>query len=1020
MLVGYASHVWSLVRPANAQWLVGPESGWAMTIADSRAQHVDAVPEAMDVPLHAPAFVGRARELAAITSALEDVQALVLIEGEAGIGKSRVLEQVLVQDVVRDRHVLLAVCPPVREPFPLGPVVDALRGTLRTVTDLRLSPLAGALRPLFPEWAADLPPAPEPMDDREAVRHRLLAALLELIGLLGVDVLVLEDAHWADSSTLELLMMLRATSAGGVSMILTYRPEDVAEDSLLRRLTSLRARGATELRVELTPLTTDESGELVASMFRAERVSREFAEFLRDATEGLPLALEESVRLLRDRHDIVHKDGNWARVTMDDLRVPPTVRDSVLERVARLAPDAQRLLEAAAAVGKPLEPDLLTDIAGIGEAHARPCLAAAMASRLLVEVSPGRVGFRHALAAKAVYEAVPMPERRHLHRAAGQALERLDPQPVFELARHFRVARDIYSWSRYGEAAAKLALESGDDQTATSILLGLLAEAGHPAGRQGSLARALGDAAVGGRSLLGETDDRVIDVLRTTLARADLAPAARGEIQFLLGRFLLQKGRLSDGCAELECSLPDLEHHPVFAARAMLLLARVSLVTHSVRQRKELIHRSDAVVARVSAESDRIPLKLDRSLALLELGERVGWQVVEVLPAAPKTWSTRLDVARGYDNLAFHAVIWGKYREATSFLGIAVTLIDSDDNSRERPLNSINRAHLDYHTGNWAALAPTITSLENFPAVSSVIRSEATVLRGLLALAGGDIQAAEETLSSVLGSSSDPAIDYDALTSTAALARLRLVRGEKEEAAAISQPPVETVRRTGVWLGAIDILPAHVEALVGIGSIDRARCLVCEFAGWLEGRDVPAAEVALEACRARLSAGSGDIRIGAEQFARAAEMWAALPCPYEELLARERQGRYLLEIGERERAVAVLTDARRRLTELGARWDADRIALLLRRHGVEVPRAWRGGRRGYGDQLSPRELEVARLVADGMTNREVGEVLFISPRTVDRHLAGAMRKLGVHSRTALAKVAATDGLPDGDCDATTT
>jgi len=90
------------------------------------------------------------------------------------------------------------------------------------------------------------------------------------------------------------------------------------------------------------------------------------------------------------------------------------------------------------------------------------------------------------------------------------------------------------------------------------------------------------------------------------------------------------------------------------------------------------------------------------------------------------------------------------------------------------------------------------------------------------------------------------------------------------------------------------------------------------------------------------------------------------------------------------------------LHERSAAWDADRIAKLLRSRGVEVARAWRGGRRGYGDRLSPREQEVAHLVAQGLTNRRVAQELFLSPRTVDRHLSAAMRKLGVTTRTALA------------------
>ncbi|MEV4249001.1 LuxR C-terminal-related transcriptional regulator [Streptosporangium canum] len=97
----------------------------------------------------------------------------------------------------------------------------------------------------------------------------------------------------------------------------------------------------------------------------------------------------------------------------------------------------------------------------------------------------------------------------------------------------------------------------------------------------------------------------------------------------------------------------------------------------------------------------------------------------------------------------------------------------------------------------------------------------------------------------------------------------------------------------------------------------------------------------------------------------------------------------------------MLSETQRRLRDLGASWDADRVAHLLRGHGVQVARPWRGGRKGYGERLSPREEEIVDLLALGWTNKKIAESLQLSPRTVERHLSAAMRKVGVSSRTAL-------------------
>jgi DNA-binding CsgD family transcriptional regulator len=128
------------------------------------------------------------------------------------------------------------------------------------------------------------------------------------------------------------------------------------------------------------------------------------------------------------------------------------------------------------------------------------------------------------------------------------------------------------------------------------------------------------------------------------------------------------------------------------------------------------------------------------------------------------------------------------------------------------------------------------------------------------------------------------------------------------------------------------------------------------------------------------------------------------------MLARERQAEALVAAGHSDEGQQVLSAQYERLFRLGARGDADRVAQRLREHGAEVPRLWRGGRRGYGNRLSPRELEVVRLVIAGKTNREISRILAKSPATVDQQLRSAMRKLKVTSRTALAVSAVEAGV----------
>lgn len=205
--------------------------------------------------------------------------------------------------------------------------------------------------------------------------------------------------------------------------------------------------------------------------------------------------------------------------------------------------------------------------------------------------------------------------------------------------------------------------------------------------------------------------------------------------------------------------------------------------------------------------------------------------------------------------------------------------------------------------------------------------------------------------------------------------------------------------------------PTYVEALIHAGRTAIAAAFVDDFAAGLGERDAPATTAAVQTCRGLVLQARQCWGPAADAHAGATEIWSALPRTYEAMLSRERQLRCRLTGAvDPEQTLADFGVLQRRLLDQGARWDADRVARLLRQHGVDVARAWRGGRRGYGDQLSPRELEVVRLVSRGLTNRQAAEVLFLSPRTVDRHLSAAMRKLDVTSRTALALAASDAGL----------
>jgi DNA-binding CsgD family transcriptional regulator/tetratricopeptide (TPR) repeat protein len=960
----------------------------------------------------ASAFVGRARELAAVAAALPAGPALVLVEGDAGVGKSRLVHEARLRAGLSDDVVLHCACPPVEPQFPLGPVLEALRR--RSVRGVELSPLAGALRQLLPEWTDDLPPAPEPLPDPMATRHRLLRALTEVVDRLRIQVLLVEDGQWADPATIELLLTMASSPSTSLRLVLTYRPREVPEDSLLLRLTSHSEPHLAQVRVALGPLTVAEVGELVGATFDTARVSPGFVEFLHTRTAGVALAVEESLALLHERGDIVWRGGGWSRRTLEELQVPPTVRDSVLERVQRLAAEARPVLQAAAVLSAPADEPVLAAVADLDPVDARDGLARALEAGLLHEVRPGHFAFGHVLASRAVEEAMPISERRRLHRRAAEVLRESTPEPIARLSRHYREAHDVAAWSTYAEAAARLALESGDDRTAVEQLLDLLTSATHPLDRRIRITRALGDAAAWGVAGLGELGGRVTGALRATLADDAVEPKSRGELRLLLGRLLLQLGEFDDAAAQTAAAIPDLTGRPELAVRAMISLSWPRGRSWPTAKHLEWLHRATDLLPDLPPGPERTTLEVDRASALLMLGEQEGWAAAEALLDRTGSLVERRQIARCLMNMGHVAIAWGRDGDARRQLDEAVVLMRST--GYERLLNSaaLTIAYLDWLGGRWDGLAERIEAVIDAEDTLPEARLEARQTRAMLQLARGDRSPAEAELRTVVAEMTRRGIIDAMMAPTAVLSQLLLHDGSLEEALQVSQPAIQTLVAKDLWLWGASIALVHTQALVDAGDPAGAADLVEQFTRGLGDRAAPAPRAALLACRGIVAGGDGDIDSACDYLTRAAESWAALPRPHEELLTRERLGRSQLRAGQTSEATETLVAVQQRLHDLGARWDADRVAHQLRQLGVDVARVWRGGRRGYGNELSPRELEVARLVAQGLTNRQVATALFLSPRTVDRHLSAVMRKLDVHSRTAVALAITEAGLMDDD------
>lgn len=511
----------------------------------------------------------------------------------------------------------------------------------------------------------------------------------------------------------------------------------------------------------------------------------------------------------------------------------------------------------------------------------------------------------------------------------------------------------------------------------------------------------------------------LMDALRLVLDTGGPTRSEAGEIRFHVARLLQQMELFEESRIEMERALPDLGHDPAKAARAMIFLGLpYGTTTPAAEHLKWLRRVSRAPIS--MAPGDRLSVRVGRASALLVLGEEEGWAEAALVGDDAPTTAERQQIMTGQLNIGHMALVWGRYPEARRALTVATGLADRYQYRKLHRMGQVTLAQLDWLTGAWDGLADRAASLAgDEELLQPVSRLAAAMITGLLWAARGDLDRADDCLRRVLEQADRHGGAEYSIEPAGALAGLRLGAGRIDDALRLTDGPIRFLEHKGTWIWATEVAPVRCEALVLAGRDDEARELTGALAAGLRDRRAPCPHAALSACRAILARSEGDPLGAAALFARAAEAWQAISRPYDALLSRERQAGCLLRADRSDEALPVLTETFRGLSALGARGDAERVMRTLRASGVGVKRpSWHGGRRSYGNELSPRELEVVRLLVGGRTNREIAGVLILSPKTVARHVEGAMRKLDVSSRTALAvKVVEAGVVADSPADA---
>jgi DNA-binding CsgD family transcriptional regulator len=974
-------------------------------------------------------FVGRTEELARLAGALDAAaggsRRVVLVAGEAGVGKTRLVEELSDRARADGAVAALGGCVDVSGGLPFAPFAEALRRVLRSADpEVRDRWIPPASRAEMARLVPDLGPDEEPAGDAASARARLFELVLEMFARVSEEapvVLVLEDLHWADSSTRDLIRFLvRNLERERVLLVGTYRVDDVGRAHPLRPLLAELVRAGGVERIDLRPFTKGELAEQLAGIV-GHAVDPGLLEAVFARSEGNAFYAEELVAA-----------GPGAGLS-------PTLRDVLGVRIDELSEPARGVLRALAAGGRRVGDRLLAAVVELSEQARADALREAIAAQLIVlEPERGAYAFRHTLLREAVYEELLPGERVRLHAAyaaalAGDAsLAEGIAEAAAELAHHSFAAHDLEQaltasveaaelatrrWG-FGEARAhcERALELWDRVPADSRPLG---------GDRVALLRRAAEAA----NLEGD-HRRAAELVREALALVD-AQAEReraGVLYTRLGRFLWASGDSLDALRAYERAVQLVPVDPPSHARGRVLAARgqALMLTARYAESADCCREAIAIAQRTGARAVEGHAMNTLGVDLAHLGDGSG--AVEQLRAArdiAEEVGDLDDLARAHLNLADTLVgILGRPAEAVEEARVGVERCRALGLARDYgvSLQAVVAAGL-LELGRWdeaeAELRDAAAANPIEMAAVDVLHTRIPLLvgRGEFDRAGEDLARARQLTIHTI----DPQYVGPRCANEAERA---LWLGRADEARAAVDEGLDLLAGTDVT--------SHTGRLLWLGSWAEADMADRVRAQRADGR-LAESEAALDRLleRARSLAGSagtmpaflalceaesGRARRASDPSAwsRAADAWTDLERPYPAAYAHWRQAEALLGERRGRDAEPILREAHATAQRLRAAPLARELESLARRARMSLAAATESPPPppDAAHELTPRELEVLALVAAGRTNREIAEALFVSEKTAGHHVSSILRKLGVRSRVEAAGAAQRLGLVD--------
>ena len=974
----------------------------------------------------ASSFVGRAEQLdrleQALRSAQQGIPTTVLVGGEAGIGKTRLIGEFTARARERGALVLEGACLELgQHGLPYAAVSEALRGLDGALAPAELGRLAGEDLPdlarVVPGLRGEPSETPGGEDGSASVSQlRLFEAVLGLVGRLadGVPVvLVLEDVHWADASTRDLMVFLAHNLREvGVVLVVSVRTEELGRTDPLRGVLAQLGRQPQVDRIELAPFGREELAALLEDLLGAPPAAEQLDGMV-ERCEGNPFFAEE----------LLAAGGELAEL-------PEHLRDLLLLSVDGLPSGSVPMLRLIAAAGGEASHGLVARVIDLEAETLNEALRTAVERGVLVSRAGAEAYvFRHALLTEAVYSTLLPGEVEELHRRLAQAIE-VDPSlavrsAAAELAHHWHHAKDqprslaaSIDAAREAEGTTGLVEARSHLERALS-LWSQVDDAEHRAG-MGHLEVLRWAADLSHATL---DSDRAVALLEQALATGDLDPTTRGLLYQRLSVFKTGAGDYDgagQACAEAVRLIPEDPPTPE-RARVLAAYGRYLMVSTRLGEADPYV-RSALEMARVAGDR-RVEAGALVTLGtiLTNQGDERGFELLREGRALGEQLGDHETVHRSYHNEAVTRSILADHDAAIAVASAGI------DRARTR---GVGEFWVGFHTdplvgaairsGRWDLADDALRDAPHETAGRATSRVPARVElhRALLAARRGQVE--------IASAAHDAARRHDAHVNPHShfhhITRVVFARLDSDPAGidtvlaerpAVPDPATQgalfalgSVGLRGMLLGALaDRIPPRED------HREIAQTLLAECHQVADQLDpqlgpLPAWMALAEAEHARAT-GAAD---AAERWATAVERCDELSLVYDAADARYRLAQALLDQDRRDEATAPLQAAAAVARKLGAAPLERNVVDLARRARIDLGDQPSADDRGNRLGLTPRETEVLALLADGRSNPEIAEQLFISPKTASVHVSNILTKLEVDSRGEAAALAHRNGL----------